>query len=76
MRFSAEHKEDFKDYVESGGVVLAVCGGYQLLGKYYKTDKKTIYGLDILDITTDWKPERLIRDVVLDSPLFDCRLSG
>ena len=30
-------RKDFKDYVEEDGVVLAVCGGYQLLGKYYKT---------------------------------------
>lgn len=34
-----EIRKDFKEYVEDNGVVLAVCGGYQLLGKYYKTDK-------------------------------------
>ena len=69
-------REDFKIYVEEGGVVLAVCGGYQLLGKYYRTEKKTIEGLGILDITTDWKPERLIRDIVLESPLFDRPVVG
>ena len=31
-------KEDFRIYVEDGGVGLAVCGGYQLLGKNYKTN--------------------------------------
>ena len=56
-----EIRKDFKEYVEDNGVVLAVCGGYQLLGKYYKTDKKMIEGLGILDITTEWEPERLIR---------------
>ena len=30
-------QENFKSYVEDGGSVLAVCGGYQLLGHYYKT---------------------------------------
>ena len=25
-------QKDFKDYVEDNGVVIAVCGGYQLLG--------------------------------------------
>ena len=25
-------QKDFKEYVEDGGVVIAVCGGYQLLG--------------------------------------------
>ena len=69
-------KDDFRDYVEDGGVVLAVCGGYQLLGKYYKTDKKTIEWLGVLNITTDWEPERLIRDIVLESPLFDRPVVG
>lgn len=69
-------QQDFKNYVEDGGVVLAVCGGYQLLGKYYKTDKKMIEGLSILDITTEWQPERLIRNIVLDSSLFDTPVVG
>ena len=69
-------KDDFKAYVEDDGVVLAVCGGYQLLGKYYKTDKKTIEGLDILDIYTEWEPERLIRNIILNSPLFDTPVVG
>ena len=69
-------KDDFKAYVEDGGVVLAVCGGYQLLGKYYKTNKKTIEGLSILDITTEWQPERLIRNIVLNSPLFEQPVVG
>ena len=69
-------RRNFKDYVENNGVVLAVCGGYQLLGKYYKTDKKNIEGLYILDITTEWEPERLIRNIVLNSPLFDTPVVG
>ena len=71
-----EHKQDFKDYVENDGVVLAVCGGYQLLGKSYKTKDKVIEGLGILDITTEWEPERLIRNIVLHSPLFDTPVVG
>lgn len=69
-------QKDFKEYVENDGVVLAVCGGYQLLGKYYKTDKKLIEGLSILNITTEWEPERLIRNIVLNSSLFDTPVVG
>ena len=29
-----EIKDKFKSYVEDNGVVIAICGGYQLLGKY------------------------------------------
>ena len=59
-----------------GCVVWGICGGYQLLGKYYKTDKKMIEGLGILDITTEWEPERLIRNIILNSPLFDTPVVG
>ena len=69
-------RDDFKQYVEKGGVVLAVGGGYQLLGKYYKTQTKTIEGLAILDITTEWEPERLVKNIILDSPLFDMPVVG
>lgn len=71
-----EIKHDFKSYVEDHGVVLAVCGGYQLLGNYYKTERKTIEGLGILDIYTEWEPERLIRNIVLNSPLFETPVVG
>ena len=68
MRLSERYPDDFKQYVEKGGVVLAVCGGYQLLGKYYKTQTKTIEGLAILDITTEWEPERLVKNIILGQP--------
>lgn len=69
-------RDDFKKYVEEGGVVLAVCGGYQLLGKYYKTRTETIEGLAILDITTEWEPGRLVKNIILNSPLFDMPVVG
>ena len=69
-------RDDFKKYVEEGGVVLAVCGGYQLLGKYYKTRTETIEGRAILDITTEWEPERLVKNIILNSPLFDMPVVG
>lgn len=62
-------QQELKAYVEDGGVLLAVCGGYQLLGSYYKTAEKTIEGLNILDIYTEWEPGRLTGNVVLDSPV-------
>lgn len=69
-------KEDFRNYVEAGGVVLAVCGGYQLLGHYYMTKTSKIEGLGILDIYTEWKPKRLIRNIILNSDLFKNPIVG
>lgn len=62
-------RESFHHYIEDNGVVLAVCGGYQLLGKYYQTDSKKIEGLSILDITSEWNQPRLIGNIILNSPL-------
>lgn len=64
-----EIKDDFKAYVEQGKVVLAVCGGYQLLGHHYETKHVLIEGLSILDIETRQGDDRLIDNVILDSPL-------
>ena len=65
-----EIQPDFKKYVEDGGVVIAICGGYQLLGKYYKTDQGTITGLDLVDLYTEQGEGRLISNIVLKSDLF------
>lgn len=69
-------KDELKTHVESGGVLVAVCGGYQLLGKYYKTATTKIKGLDILDIFTDSGDTRLISNVVLECDKFDMPIVG
>lgn len=61
----AGHKKELKNYVEKGGVLLAVCGGFQLLGKYYKSGNAVIQGLEILDIITESGETRLIGNIVI-----------
>lgn len=49
----------------SSSYCLAVCGGYQLLGKYYlQHDGSMLYGLDFLPIITVANPDRLVGPVV------------
>lgn len=46
-------KNEMKAAVENGAVILAVCGGYQLLGKSFETsDSRLIKGLEILGVET------------------------
>lgn len=71
-----EIQEDFKAYVEDDGVVIAVCGGYQLLGRYYKTDEGTIEGLNLVDLYTEQEEGRLIDNIVLQSDLFEMPVVG
>ena len=71
-----EIKKDFKNYVENNGVVTAICGGYQLLGKYYKMKEETVEGLDILDIYTESGEGRLIGNVVIETEFLDRPIVG
>lgn len=71
-----EIQKDFKEYVEQDGVVIAICGGYQLLGNYYKTDMGTIEGLSLVDMYTEQGENRLIDNIVLQSELFDMPVVG
>lgn len=71
-----EIRGDFKEYVEQNGVVIAVCGGYQLLGHYYNTDKGKINGLELVDIYTEQGDGRLISNIVLETELFSMPVVG
>lgn len=61
-----EIQADFSRYVENNGVAVAICGGYQLLGHYYKLSEENIPGLSILDIYTEAGSPRLIGNVVVE----------
>lgn len=65
-----QYKKAFKDYAENGGVVLAVCGGFQMLGKFYKLKGQTVDGLEILDMYSEAAEDRFIGNVVLESEVF------
>jgi CobQ-like glutamine amidotransferase family enzyme len=54
--------------VARGAAVLAVCGGYQLLGHYYRTATGERYpGIDLLDVFTEPGPRRCIGNVVVEA---------
>ncbi|MDR2733606.1 MAG: glutamine amidotransferase [Spirochaetota bacterium] len=71
-----EIRSAFADYVESDGAVIAICGGYQLLGEYYRMGDAVIEGLRILDVRTENEPGRLIGNVVIRSPLSSMPIVG
>ena len=66
-----EIKDKLYTYVENDGVVIAICGGYQLLGHSYKLQDETIDGLSILDIYTEAGEKRLIGNVVVSAKNLD-----
>jgi CobQ-like glutamine amidotransferase family enzyme len=56
--------------VDDGAVLLAVCGGYQLLGHSYQLDSEQLPGLGIADLETVREPgARLIGNVAIEADL-------
>ncbi|HGG0418350.1 glutamine amidotransferase [Clostridium botulinum] len=65
-------KDDLTEYIEKGKVLLAICGGYQLLGKYYTTPEgEKLDGLNILDIYTEGGNTRFIGNTVIKNEDFN-----
>jgi CobQ-like glutamine amidotransferase family enzyme len=57
---------------EDGAVVLAVCGGFQLLGGSYQLDEESLPGLGLVDLETIRRPgPRLIGNVAIEVDLGD-----
>ena len=70
MDFTKVKGAALSDAVEDGVVLLAICGGYQLLGKYYRTGTgEEIPGIGLLDAWTEAGRKRLIGNVVISSDL-------
>jgi len=62
-----KHRHEFAAAIEDGLVVLAICGGYQLLGKYYLTlAQEKVPGLGILDFYTRAGEQRLVGDIAVE----------
>lgn len=60
-------ENELRKAIENGLVVLSICGGYQMLGKYYQmTSGERIEGLGILDVWTIAGTKRLIGNVVVE----------
>ncbi|MCX7746774.1 MAG: glutamine amidotransferase [Clostridia bacterium] len=58
---------EIKNAIQNHKVFLCICGGYQLLGKYYKTwDGKEIEFLGALDLWTIGGKERMIGNIVFE----------
>lgn len=65
-------KDALCEYLEDGGAMLAICGGYQILGRRWLMGDEEVEGLSIIDAETLRASkgfDRLIDNIVLDSSL-------
>ncbi|PJI07356.1 MULTISPECIES: type 1 glutamine amidotransferase [Clostridium] len=65
-------KEAISKYINDNKVFLAICGGYQLLGKYYTTPEgEKLPGVDILNIFTEPGNKRFIGNTIIKNEDFN-----
>ena len=69
-------KSELSAYVADGGVLLAVCGGYQVLGHSYAMDDVVVEGLGVIDMETVRGEGRLIGNAVIQSDICDAPIVG
>ncbi len=68
----ARHAAPLAEQVAGGSAVLAVCGGYQLLGHHYRGYQgDEMRGIGLVDLVTEAGSTRMIGNIVLD-----CSLDG
>ena len=72
--------EQLRSYVEDDGVLLAICGGYQILGHEWLLENESVAGLGIVDIVTKraegGSHNRLVGNIALHSPLASVPVIG
>lgn len=64
---------ELRAYVEDNGVLLAICGGFQIIGREWLMGEETVQGLGLVGLTTKraegGSHNRLVDNIVLNSPL-------
>lgn len=70
------YKQKLTDYIESGKLMLAVCGGFELMGKYLEINGEKIPSLAIADFHTEYDKERHIGNVVIKSEALNTEIVG
>ena len=71
-----KYQNDIKKYVEDNKIIIAVCGGYQLLGNYYQIGSEKIEGLSLVDITTKSGSPRILGNVIIKNELLGGEIIG
>ena len=62
-----DHKEELSNFIENGKTLLALCTGFEILGKTYPNSGKSAEGLGLLDITTEPADTRFIGNVIIEN---------
>lgn len=71
-----KQRDEIASYIADGGIMLAICGSYQLLGRSYYMGDTRIEGLGLIGAETVRGEGRLTGNVAVRSDLFGRALVG
>lgn len=71
-----QYSEAIKEYIEANKTLIAVCGGFPILGTYYTDGNTKVEGAGVLDIYTEPADKRFIGDTVIKSDIIDSTIVG
>ncbi len=72
-------RDDIARYIADGGVMLAICGGYQILGRTWLLGDEELPGLGVLGFETrrpGTSADRLIGNIALKTSIADAPVIG
>ena len=72
----SDHKDKLVEYIEADGVLLAICGGFEMLGKYSYFNNEKADCLGILDICTENSKTRFTENVILETSFLEKPVVG
>lgn len=72
-------KEEFEKYIAEDGPLLAICGGYQILGRTWLLGEEEVAGLGVLGMETrrpGTSANRLVNNIALKSDIAEMPVIG
>lgn len=70
------YSDSIREYINRDKTLIAVCGGFSLLGRYYTEGDEKVEGMSVLDIYTERADKRIIGDIIIKSELTDSTVVG
>ena len=64
-----DKRDALSEYIQNDGVMLAVCSGYEIIGKSFFSEGKTHKGLGLIEATFQKGSKRIFGNIIINSSL-------
>ncbi len=68
-KYLCDKKDALAEYIENGGIMLAVCSGYEIIGTSFFAEGKSHKGLGLIGATFQKASKRIFGNIIISSSL-------